>query len=82
MCFNAVQIIGGYAKIGELDRPEVDPTHIIKSVEQLVIWVGVTSIRLAMRIGRPLLGLLTEALADVGEWALARHTAGVPARER
>src|SRR5579863_9485341 len=78
----AVEVIGGYAKFGEHDRPEFDPTHIIKSVEQLAVWVGVTSIRLAMRISRPLLGILTEASADVGEWALARHTAGASARER
>ena len=78
----AVQVIGCYAKFGEHDRPEFDPTHKIKSVEQLVIWVGVTSIRLSMRISRPLLRILTEASADVGEWALARHTAGVSARER
>jgi hypothetical protein len=78
----AVQVIGGYAKFGEHDRPEFDPTHIIESVEQLIIWVGVTSIRLSVRLSRPLLGLLTEASADVGEWALARHTAGLSARER
>ena len=62
----AVQVIGSYAKSGEHDRPEFDPTHIIKSVEQQVICVGVASIRLSMWISRPLLGILTEASADVG----------------
>lgn len=78
----AVQVIGGYAKSGEHDRPKFDPTHIIESVAQMAIWVGVTSIRLSMRISRPLLGILAEASADVGEWALARPPAGPSARER
>lgn len=80
----AVEVIASYAKCGEHDCPEFDPAHIVDSIERLAVWVGVISIRVSVRMCRPLLGVLTEASADVGEWALARHPvrASLPGRER
>ena len=55
-------------------RPQVDlqdPTH---SAERLAVWLGVKGLGLAVRVGTPVFGMLSEASADVGEWFLShRH---------
>ena len=80
----AVGVIASYAKFGQHDCPEFDAAHIVESIKRLAIWGGVISIRVLVRMSRPLLGALTEASADVGEWALARPAvrASLLGRER
>jgi hypothetical protein len=78
----AIEVIRMYAKAGEHERPAFDPAEVIESTERLLIWVGVILIRVSIRISRPVLDVLSEASADLGEWALARHAAGAPSRGR
>lgn len=62
----------------------LDPAHIVEFIERLAISGGAISIRVLVRMSRPLLGALTEASADVGEWALAQPVvrASLLGRER
>jgi hypothetical protein len=78
----AIEVLWIYAKCGENYRPELHRANKIQFIEQLLIWAGVVLIEALVRLSRPVLNMLTEASADLGEWALARHAAGVPVQGR
>ena len=53
-------------------RPALDRVDGIQFVKRLFVWVGVGSIAVAVKLGRSLIDMLTEASAEFGEWAIAR----------
>jgi hypothetical protein len=44
-----------------------------RSVERLLIWLGVKTLAITIRVGIPVFGMLSEASAEVGEWYLRRR---------
>jgi hypothetical protein len=55
-------------------RPRVDWRDPAHSAERLAVWLGVKALALAVRFATKILGMLSEASADVGEWFLSnRH---------
>jgi hypothetical protein len=55
-----------------MDRPHYrlsfDPRDPGRSLEHLVIWLGVKVLEACLRIARAILNTLLEASAEVGEW--------------
>ena len=43
-----------------------------RSAQRLLVWLGVKALAFAVAIGVPILGMLSEASAVVGEWFLRR----------
>jgi hypothetical protein len=55
-------------------RPRLEWHDPARSAERWLVWLGVKALTLAVRMGMPILGILSEASADVGEWFLShRH---------
>jgi hypothetical protein len=54
-------------------RFSLDPKDPVKSVETLLVWLGVKVLAVCLRFGRAVLNVLLEASAEVGEW-LMRHS--------
>src|SRR5215469_2821168 len=71
----AVQIWKTYAsaRAGEPHWPPLDRREPIRSAEQVLIWGGVFVAAVVVRLSRPLVDILSEASAEVGEWAINRH---------
>ena len=76
----AVEVLVHSLSLGELARPELDPSRRLVSSWRLSVWAGATAIQLAVRMSRPLINTLSEASADVGEWAMTRRHAHVTTR--
>ena len=77
----AVEVLVISAKSGANYRPALDRTDGIQFVERLIC-AGVALIAAGVKLTRAVLDMLTEASADLGEWAIARHAVGVSVRGR
>lgn len=75
-----VEVLVDYLRLGERQRPELDPSNRIRSTWKLSVWATVVAIELAVRLSRPMLNMLSEASADVGEWAMTRRHAHLATR--
>ena len=80
--FYAVVVLTSYARSGAYPRPHWDERDAVASVRESVVWLGVSILALLVRVGRPLMNVLWEGSADVGEWVIARHQARVEVRSR
>ena len=80
----AVQIFRTYAsaRAGEAHWPPLDRKEPIRSAEQVLIWSGVFLVAVAVRLARPVMDMLSEASAEVGEWAISRHQTEATLRTR
>jgi hypothetical protein len=80
----AVQILKTYAsaRAGEPHWPPLDRKEPIRSAEQVLIWGGVFVVAVVVRLARPLVDMLSEASAEVGEWAINRHQTEATVRTR
>jgi len=80
----AVQIMKTYAsaRAGEPAWPPLDRKEPIRSAEQVLIWGGVFLVAVTVRLVRPLIDTLSEASAEVGEWAIGRHQTEAAVRTR
>lgn len=76
----AVEVLVHCLSLGEHPRPELDPSRRLMSAWRLSVWAGVTTVRMAVKMSRPLINTLSEASADVGEWAITRRQAHVTTR--
>ncbi len=76
----AVDVIVDYLSLGGHRRPEYDPSKRLRSAWELSVWAGVAGTDLVVRMIRPVVNMLSEASADVGQWAVARHEARVATR--
>jgi len=80
----AIQILKTYAsaRAGEPHWPPLDRKEPIRSAEQVLIWGGVFVVAVVVRLVRPLVDMLSEASAEVGEWAINRHPTEATIRTR
>lgn len=54
-------------------RPHVSLYEPAVSAERLLVWLGVKTLSVTIRLGAPVFGMLSEASAEVGEWYLRRR---------
>jgi len=75
--FYAGLVVMSYGARGPNTRPSFEPRDPLHSTESWAVWLGVMGLTLAVRMATPVLGMLSEASADVGEWVLShrRHEA-------
>jgi len=67
-------VLTNYRTEGAQIRPRVDFHDPTRSAERLAVWLGIRSLELAVRVGTPVFGMLSEASADVSDWFLShRH---------
>ncbi len=80
----AIQIFKTYASVraGRPHWPPLNRKEPIRSAEQVLIWGGVFVLAVAVRLLRPLVDTLSEASAEVGEWAISRHQSAATLRTR
>ena|SRR5579864_5517875 len=71
-----------YTIFGPNYRLALDAEAPIRSVERLLIWIGVKVLHAAVRIIRASLDLLSETSAEVGDWFLRRAGRDVQAAYR
>jgi len=65
-------VLANYRTNGPHYRLRVNAYAPVRSAESLLIWLGVKTLALTIRVGVPVFGMLSEASAEVGEWYL-RH---------
>ncbi len=80
--FYGFLLLTTYAKEGPDYRPNLDLADPARSVERLLIWVGIKVATAIARAARSTLDLLYEASADVGTWVVSKSSAQVQARVR
>lgn len=80
--FYAVQVLIAYTKHADLKRPNFDPNDKLISGERLLVWAGVIAVSTVVRLGRPVVNMLAEASAEVGEWAITRRHLPATVRPR
>ncbi len=68
--FYAGLVVMSYGTRGPRTRPQIDPDDPLHSAERWAVWLGVLALALAVRIATPVVRMLSEASADVGEWVL------------
>lgn len=79
-----IEILKTYAsaRAGEPHWPPLDRKEPIRSAEQVLIWTGVFVVAVVVRLARPVLDTLSEASAEVGEWAISRRQTEATIRTR
>src|SRR5579871_3784730 len=71
----SAQVLLTYARHESVERPQFDPEDKLLWTGRLMVWAGVMAVRTLVRLSRPFVNMLSEASAEVGEWAIARrHT--------
>jgi hypothetical protein len=55
-------------------RPRFDRSDLPRFFVRVAVWLGVKTLTFAVRVGSPILGQLSEASAEVGEWILNRRS--------
>ena len=80
--FYVVQVLITYAKQEGHLRPGYDPNDRLRSAERLLVWAGVMAVWAVVRLGRPVVNMLSEASADFGEWAINRRPVQAAIRPR
>lgn len=73
--FYAFEVLVKFARFRERYQPEVTPEHPFRSAGQLLIGAGVLITAAIVTLSRPVIDMLGEASAEVGEWALAKRQA-------
>lgn len=76
----AVEVLVNCLSLGRHQRPEFDSSQRLRSAWRLSVWAGVAATNLVVRMSRPLVNMLSDASADVGEWAVTHRHAHVTTR--
>ncbi|MFZ0964449.1 MAG: hypothetical protein WAO35_26590 [Terriglobia bacterium] len=66
-------VVVNYREGGPHPRPQFDRRDPARSAERWAEWLGVKALALAVKVGTPILAMLSEASAEVGEWFLERR---------
>lgn len=66
-------VVMSYRAEGAHVRPQIDLHDPAHSAERFAVWMGVKTLTLAVRVGTPIFGMLSEASADVGDWFLSHR---------
>ena len=70
----AGRVLMTYLTTGPQLRPPFDLHDAAGSAERLAVWLGVKTLALSVRAASRILGMLSEASAEVGDWFLrSRH---------
>ena len=80
--FYVLRVFMAYSKPERRVRPEFDASDRLRSLERLLVWAGVMAVWLVGRVARPLINMLSEASAEVGEWAISRAPVQAAIRSR
>jgi len=80
--FYAIQVMVAYAKHESHERPSFDPNDRLRWAERLLIWAGVMTVWVVGKLARPVINMLSEASAEVGEWAISRRNVQAALRSR
>jgi hypothetical protein len=80
--FYAVQVLIAYAQHENHERPNFDDRAKLRSAWRFLVWAGVMTIWIAGRLARPVVNMLSEASAEVGEWAISRGHLDATLRSR
>jgi hypothetical protein len=78
--FYAAEVMVNFVRSGESYQPAVDHEHPVRSAGRLLVGAGVLVTAAVVALGRPVVAMLSEASAEVGEWALAKRQNRVPGR--
>ena len=73
-------ILMAYVTVGPHYALKVDLGDPARTAESFLVWLGVKAVALILRAGGAVLGTLSEASAEVGEWVISRR--GVEAQAR
>lgn len=73
--FYAGFVLLSYITYGPRPRPQFDLSEPARSAENLIAWAGIKLVALLVPVGKPVLAMLSEASAEVGDWFLSnlRH---------
>jgi hypothetical protein len=80
--FYAVQVLITYAQHETYERPQFDEREKLRSTMRLLIWAGVMTVWITVRLARPVVNMLSEASAEVGEWAISHRPQQATLRSR
>ncbi len=80
--FYAFLVLTTYAQEGPHYRLHLELGDPARSVERLLIWIGIKVTVTIARASRSVLDTLYEASADVGTWVVSKSSAQVQARVR
>lgn len=69
--FYAAFVLISYLAEGSRPRPHFVVRDPARSAEQLAVWLGVQLVGFVVRLGTPILAMLSEASAEVGDWFLS-----------
>ena len=69
--FFAGFVVLSYLTYGSRPRPQFDLRDPARSAENLVVWAGIRLVALLVPVGKPIIAMLSEASADVGDWFLS-----------
>lgn len=78
----ARKVLVNFMRSGERYQPVVDPDHPFRSAGQLLVGAGVFLIAALVTVARPIVAMLAEASAEVGEWALAKRQSQATVRNQ
>jgi hypothetical protein len=69
--FYAGFVLLSYLTYGPRPRPQFELREPTRSAENLAVWAGIKLVALLVPVGRPILAMLSEASAEVGDWFLS-----------
>jgi hypothetical protein len=75
-------VVMSYATHGARYRPRVDFNNPLRSIERLLLWLGVKTVATILQGLEAALNVLAEASADVGEWFVERRSQKAQAQFR
>jgi hypothetical protein len=78
----SAEVLISFVRFGERYQPAVDREHVFRSAGQLLIGAGVLLMAALVTLGRPIVEMLGEASAELGEWALAKRQNQARVRQR
>jgi len=78
--YYAVEVALAYARSEAIERPVTNGKDPLRSAGKWLIYSGVITVTFLTRLAAPILNVLSDASAEVGEWAISRHHTRAPVR--
>ena len=63
-----------YAMDGPRYRPRLDLDAPLRSLQRLLVWLGVKAVHGVLRMSKATLNVFSEASAEVGDWVVSRRS--------
>lgn len=71
--FYITEVLVNFVRSGEHYQPVVEPEHPFRSAGHLLTGAGIFVTAALVTLARPIVEMLAEASAEVGEWALTKR---------